>query len=58
MIPQIIMICLLTGGFTVNAVNHDKPREDPKYDVGGAALRLAVFVALLWWGGFWDVFWE
>lgn len=48
--PQIIFIVLMAMNFGVHAAKHGEPR-DP-YNIGWAALGVAVTVVLLYWGGF------
>jgi hypothetical protein len=49
--PQIIMICIMTISFSVNALKHGEPRKD-KYNVIYTLIGIAIEVGVLIWGGF------
>ena len=50
--PQVIVVCLFTMGFTLNAIKHGQSRARDKYSVWAYMLRIVVWAGLLWWGGF------
>ena len=54
MIPQIIFLCLLTMSITIHLINHGENR--PPYNVWHKLIGAVILFALLWWGGFWEVF--
>lgn len=49
--PQIILLGLWTLGLGVHLARHGQRREE-RYHFGGRAIATVVWVALLWWGGF------
>jgi hypothetical protein len=51
--PQIIVIVLLAINVTVNAALDGKPTPEPHtYRFGVSCIRASIWIALLWWGGF------
>ena len=48
---QIIMIVLLSIGAFVSIMEDGKPRDN--YSANKTIVGTVVYVALLWWGGFW-----
>lgn len=48
---QIIMIVLLAFGFTTTIAKQGQPRGN--YSIGENIVGTAIYVSLLWWGGFW-----
>ncbi len=52
--PQIVVICLLVGQFVFIATNHGKPKRQATDHVGRELVGSAMFVLVLWWGGFWQ----
>ena len=53
MLPQIIMIVLLSMDITLGLAFHGKPR--PNYNGWTSLISAIIMVALLYWGGFFDV---
>ena len=51
--PQIIVIVLLAMNVAINAALDGKPTPEPHtYSFGMSVVRVAIWTALLWWGGF------
>jgi hypothetical protein len=51
--PQIIVIVLLAINLAGNAVKDGEPTPPPHtYRFGVSLVRVAIWVSLLWWGGF------
>ena len=48
---QIVMIVLFAFGFATTVSKQGKPRGN--YSIGEYVVSLGMYVALLWWGGFW-----
>jgi len=48
---QIIMIFWLSLGVFVSIMEDGKPKEN--YSANKAIIGTTIYVALLWWGGFW-----
>lgn len=48
---QIIMIVLFSFGFSTTVAKQGKPKGN--YSIGEYLIGVGIYVALLWWGGFW-----
>ena len=48
---QIIMIVLFALGLGVTIAKHGQPKGN--YSIVEYVVDLSIYVALLWWGGFW-----
>jgi len=52
---QIVVIVLLSARVAVHAAKDREPLPMPNvYHFGRACISAAVWVSLLWWGGFWS----
>lgn len=56
MFPQIIMIALIFVSIGINLAKHGEER--PAYNVWTSLIAAIISFMLLWWGGFFDVFWK
>jgi len=54
MIPQILLLALMCLNLGLALGKHGQPRGNVNF--GGALIDAVVLTALLWWGGFFDVF--
>ena len=52
MIPQILLIILLTMGLTIDLVKHGEKKEK-KYNAWITLISTVILTLLLYWGGFW-----
>ena len=57
MIPQIVMIVLFAMSLGISAATHGKPK-DGNNSFFLSLLSVVIQVAILWWGGFFSVFWR
>ena len=57
MIPQIVMLLLLAISTGTYLANHGEPR-DTEYNFWVSLLSDAIVLGLLYWGGFFDVFFK
>ena len=48
--PIIVFVVLMAMSFTLNTIKHGEPRGN--YHMGLSILGIAIWTALLWWGGF------
>ena len=48
---QIIMIVLFAIGLGVAIAKHGQPKGN--YSIGEHIIGITIYIALLWWGGFW-----
>lgn len=55
MVPQIIVIVLWALGLGYTISKHGDPKIG-KHDFWSDLFCIAVYSALLWWGGFWSAF--
>lgn len=51
-IPQIIIIVLLALGFGISIAKDGESKGN--YSAGWTFLSTAIWVGILWWGGFWN----
>ena len=57
MVPQIILVGLLAMSTGMYLAKHGEPRDDT-YNFWYALLSDAIILGLLYWGGFFDVFFK
>lgn len=50
--PQIIVIAIWSLYLLLHAAKHGEPKPAEKYNLPAAVISRAIWVALLWWGGF------
>lgn len=53
--PQVVVVVFLAMKFGVHSYNHGEKKELDTFHAGYALLNIGSLVALLWWGGFWEV---
>lgn len=56
MIATIILICLASGRFMINAVNHGKVKEESEYNLLTGLLSITVHLILFYYAGLFDKF--
>lgn len=56
MIATIILICLASGGFFVDLVNHGKDKEPRKHNAGIRFIVLLIQLTLFYYAGLFDKF--
>jgi len=56
MLPQIILIALMAMGLGMHIVKHGEERKYTEYNWIAFLLSRIIWIALLWWGGFFNVF--
>ena len=54
-LPQIIILFLIVLSIGSSLESHDKPKTG-KNSFWSSLISNAILLALLWWGGFFDVF--
>jgi hypothetical protein len=57
MIPQILVIVLFVMSLSINLVKNGEQRHD-KYSVGWTFVGTLIMSGLLYWGGFFNVFFK
>jgi len=57
MVPQIVYLLLMALGLGIAMERHGKPKAD-KYNFTIDLISTALSAALLWWGGFFNVFFK
>ena len=57
MIPQLIVLILMAMNLGMALVKHGEP-TNMKYNVLTSFLGNVITIGLLYWGGFFDVFWR
>jgi hypothetical protein len=55
-LPQIIWFALMLFDLLYSAYNHGKPRG--VYNIWVTLIATSIFIPLLYWGGFFDVFFK
>ena len=56
MIPQLIFLGLIGLSLGYDLARHGKEKETGKVNVWTSLWAKLIFIGLLWWGGFFDVF--
>lgn len=56
MIATIILICLASGRFFIDAVNHGKPKEESNYHAFTGLCVMVVQLLLFYYAGLFDKF--
>lgn len=52
-IPQIIILIMFAMNLGIELAKHGEPREG-KHNAVGGLIGVAINLALLWWGGFFE----
>uniref|UniRef100_A0A6M3MH00 Uncharacterized protein n=1 Tax=viral metagenome TaxID=1070528 RepID=A0A6M3MH00_9ZZZZ len=58
MAPQIIMLVLLMYGFGIECERHGKVMPQKIHNCRSGVIAVILHIALLYWGGFFDVFFK
>lgn len=58
MIPQIIVLAIGLWYFGREHARHGQDKEPEKHNAGIVLFAMLLNWALLYWGGFFDVFWK
>lgn len=56
MIATIILICLASGRFFIDAVNHGKPKDESNYHFVTGFIVMAIHLTLFYYAGLFDKF--
>lgn len=57
MAPQIVMIVAIAIALGINVAQHGKTKTG-KYNIWDTVISRGLTVAILWWGGFWEVLYK